>query len=991
MKIGKILTKQVIVIFIIINLLSMVFLSVCNEPSNNSNRVIPLRRLRGFRAVENNSTPYLVVDEWVTPRVIYKQESSSLPNTGIVTMTVTGVGDNISQPQGPRNADIAFVVDTTGSMRDTISQVKSDMQDIIDYLEANYSTNQYGLASYTDHPGSYSGCNYSGTYGSAYDWPFRKELDFTPDAQKFKDAVTNISEGNGADGPESVLDAVYHTTHNFSWRGGNVLKIAVLIGDNCPHDCENDYGKWGDYRSTGPCPHKLKAKTVVQDTVNNDVIWVTIGIDYTEDENTTGWAFWNYLAEESKGRYKGLGVEKIANVIIELLGEALKDINIAGADARVTMVLPNYLTLVEGSFKPQFSNFDGARTYEWSLGSVGINETVKIKFEIQSKEVGYDVPVTEYPTTKLNYLAWNGTDFVIPTEEIFPETFIDVIEKITSSSNLPTSAIIQPINNRYYNSLTTISGSAFTNIKNTKIEKVEISLIRLSDYYYWTDAGWTPEANWLLCSGTLIWDFNSTYVTWTSGERYLVQSRAYDNKGNIELPESGVMFNMDLEPPRSTVIYPRAKSYLNKLISITGRSIDPGGAGVDAVEITIRRTTDSYYWDGQWWGLTEAWLPVLGTSSWAYNSSQVLWISDINYTIRARASDKVGNLESPGLGNTFMYDDIPPTQEIVINNDEKYTNKTLVMLSLHGTDSGSGVELMAFSTDELTWTTWEQFTPNKSYHFTSGDGEKSLYLRLQDRAGNIAEPDFDTIILDTMPPEELSIVINNHQEFTNNREVQLSLHAIDRLSGVDTISVYNHAAWSSWVSFQKSKIIILHPQDGEKTIGFSACDHAGNIAEPVFDTIILDTTPPHSLFIIINDGAPVSNLRNVTLLLNALDNHSGVAEMAFSIDDEPWTSWETFINESTLTLTPINGVKTVYFKVKDRVNNTAKPVAAKIILNTTSPPPQPELTEKRAPDKDLTLNVTWIYLIIIVVVIIISIIVTHFLRQKKRGKKSNSD
>jgi hypothetical protein len=55
---------------------------------------------------------------------------------------------------------------------------------------------------------------------------------------------------------------------------------------------------------------------------------------------------------------------------------------------------------------------------------------------------------------------------------------------------------------------------------------------------------------------------------------------------------------------------------------------------------------------------------------------------------------------------------------------------------LTATDSTSGVNQIRFSNDN-TWNqaTWEPFTSSKSWQLTSGNGEKTVYYELQDKAG----------------------------------------------------------------------------------------------------------------------------------------------------------------------------------------------------------------------------------------------------------------
>ena len=169
----------------------------------------------------------------------------------------------------------------------------------------------------------------------------------------------------------------------------------------------------------------------------------------------------------------------------------------------------------------------------------------------------------------------------------------------------------------------------------------------------------------------------------------------------------------------------------------------------------------------------------------------------------------------------FMYDNKPPECSIVINNDQEFTNNPFVELSLLAQDSGSGVTEMTLRAEAngSDWTAWEPFASARAFTLPPVDGEKPVYLRVQDRAGNIAVPVFDTIILDTTPPQELSIVINNNVEFTNSLKATLSLFAIDTLSGLANMSFsFNKLTWTDFEPFVLYKTMNLPNRDGEKTI-----------------------------------------------------------------------------------------------------------------------------------------------------------------------------
>ena len=68
-----------------------------------------------------------------------------------------------------------------------------------------------------------------------------------------------------------------------------------------------------------------------------------------------------------------------------------------------------------------------------------------------------------------------------------------------------------------------------------------------------------------------------------------------------------------------------------------------------------------------------------------------------------------------------------------------------------------------FSIDCENWSVWENYSELKLFTLPSGDGEKTVYFKVSDKAGNIAEPVSTTILLNTksLEPEKNPIKISS--------------------------------------------------------------------------------------------------------------------------------------------------------------------------------------------------------------------------------------
>ena len=98
---------------------------------------------------------------------------------------------------------------------------------------------------------------------------------------------------------------------------------------------------------------------------------------------------------------------------------------------------------------------------------------------------------------------------------------------------------------------------------------------------------------------------------------------------------------------KSTIVAPLRGSSLATLSGISGTA---SGSGLSKIEVLV--TDGSYYLQAdRGFGLTAAWLPATGTTSWFLNTTGAVWREGITYTIQVRASG--GNTYSVPVASTF--------------------------------------------------------------------------------------------------------------------------------------------------------------------------------------------------------------------------------------------------------------------------------------------------------------------------------------------------
>ena len=259
------------------------------------------------------------------------------------------------------------------------------------------------------------------------------------------------------------------------------------------------------------------------------------------------------------------------------------------------------------------------------------------------------------------------------------------------------------------------------------------------------------------------------------------------------------------------------------------------------------------------------------------------------------------------------------------------TNSSQVTLWIGAKDNISGVSEMQLSNDGTVWSGWVPYGQTKEWALSSGDGPKTVYLQVKDKAGNIAGGASTSILLDTARPTGLQLNIDGGAKYTNNTNALLTVTAYDSTSGVTAMAFSQDGShYDDWVPYAATTYLPLKGGDGTRQVYLKVKDAAGNEAGPINASIILDNQAPSKVSVVINDNAAITKDTQVWLKITATDNTSGVSMMSLSNDKLNWSSWETFASPKLWSLNPTVGVQTVYVKVKDAAGNVAPVVSDSI-------------------------------------------------------------
>jgi Mg-chelatase subunit ChlD len=142
-----------------------------------------------------------------------------------VARVLAGYGDfgTSSSPTSNAGVDIAFVIDTTGSMGSAINSVKAAATQLVNTVTAQTSAARFALVDYRDFPVR---------TGTPTDYPAKLDQDFTSDAATINGAIQSLVLGNGGDLPETMYSGLA-TAFDLTWRPG-VKKMAIVLADAPP-------------------------------------------------------------------------------------------------------------------------------------------------------------------------------------------------------------------------------------------------------------------------------------------------------------------------------------------------------------------------------------------------------------------------------------------------------------------------------------------------------------------------------------------------------------------------------------------------------------------------------------------------------------------------------------------------------------------------------------------------------------------------------------
>ena len=214
-------------------------------------------------------------------------------------------------------------------------------------------------------------------------------------------------------------------------------------------------------------------------------------------------------------------------------------------------------------------------------------------------------------------------------------------------------------------------------------------------------------------------------------------------------------------------------------------------------------------------------------------SGRFVWMPSAagQYDVKAYASDGQAVVSQP-----FRIV-VGPTIDFVINGGARWTRSRNVRLTI----DAAGTTMMRFYYEGLSgWTAWQPVASAKDITLASGDGTKWIFAQAKDAVGRVSSTRQVGINLDTVPPQQLELIIQEGQEQTSDQTLRLHVKAVDWLSGPGYVRFkYGLSPWTRWEEFTPHKSVLRPVRRGPCTIWVQCRDRAGNVADTARDSIYI--------------------------------------------------------------------------------------------------------------------------------------------------------
>ena len=260
---------------------------------------------------------------------------------------------------------------------------------------------------------------------------------------------------------------------------------------------------------------------------------------------------------------------------------------------------------------------------------------------------------------------------------------------------------------------------------------------------------------------------------------------------------------------------------------------------------------------------------------------------------------------------------------LTINGGDPYTPTRAVNLTIL---AATATQMMLSNQADFAGAQWEAYATGKNWTLPSGDGEKTVYLKVKYENGQESQPVSAAIKPQPMNPS--IVIIADTVEYTPTRNVTLKLSAAgaNLKMKLSEDSTFNGVQWQN---YQSNPAFQLSAGKGTKKVYAKFKNDFEIESDLVFDTI---EPQPMNPSITIANGAQYTVTRNVTLHLSATGSN---LEMKLSEDPSfNGVDWQPYQTNTNFQLSLGGGTKKVYAKFKNDFE-----IESDLVFDTIEPQP----------------------------------------------------
>jgi hypothetical protein len=183
-------------------------------------------------------------------------------------------------------------------------------------------------------------------------------------------------------------------------------------------------------------------------------------------------------------------------------------------------------------------------------------------------------------------------------------------------------------------------------------------------------------------------------------------------------------------------------------------------------------------------------------------------------------------------------------------------------------------------------------------------------------------------------PSESDVTIDDGAQFTNDRDVVLSISSV----GAKEMRLKNAGgSWSPWEAFSSTKEWTLSGGNGYKRVMMLTRNSFGTSFFSVSDTITYVENYVDEVFLTIDGGALYTSNPDVLLGIDVGETDSSGLIMRIKDDGTDWSSWQPFASSTEWTIYRDDGERTISVMISTPDGLWTTDTSASIIMDTHPP------------------------------------------------------